>query len=34
LMCAGIPVRFEQLDIVIPDPPRQPQSGDFLRPLQ
>jgi murein DD-endopeptidase MepM/ murein hydrolase activator NlpD len=33
LMCAGIPVQFEPLEFGIPDPPRQPQSGDLLRPL-
>lgn len=34
LMCAGIPVTFEPLDFGIPDPPRQPQSGDLLTPLR
>lgn len=31
LMCAGIPVNFEPLEFAIPDPPRQPQTGDLLR---
>lgn len=31
LMCASIPVTFEPLEFGMPDPPRQPQSGDLLR---
>lgn len=31
LMCAGIPVTFEPLELGMPDPPRQPQTGDLLR---
>jgi hypothetical protein len=31
LMCAGIPVQFEPLEFAMPDPARQPQSGDLLR---
>ncbi len=34
LMCAGIPVTFEPLEFGMPDPPRQPQSGDLLRAPQ
>jgi murein DD-endopeptidase MepM/ murein hydrolase activator NlpD len=34
LMCAGIPVTFEPLEFGIPDPPRQPQSGDLLTPIR
>lgn len=34
LMCAGIPVTFEPLEFGIPDPPRQPQSGDLLTPTR
>lgn len=30
LMCAGIPVQWDGLNFLMPDPPRQPQSGDLL----
>ncbi|MGE0044830.1 MAG: M23 family metallopeptidase [Hyphomonadaceae bacterium] len=31
LGCAGIPVRWTNLDFGLDDPPRAPQTGDFLR---
>jgi murein DD-endopeptidase MepM/ murein hydrolase activator NlpD len=32
LMCAGIPVQWRDLEFLMPDPPRQPQTGDLLTP--
>jgi murein DD-endopeptidase MepM/ murein hydrolase activator NlpD len=34
LMCAGIPVTFEPLEFGMPDPPRQPQTGDLMRAIR
>lgn len=32
LMCAGIPVQWQGVSIITPDPQRAPQTGDFLIP--
>jgi murein DD-endopeptidase MepM/ murein hydrolase activator NlpD len=32
LMCAGIPVNWQGVSVITPDPQRAPQTGDFLAP--